>query len=61
MDGKSGGRLGMDEQREMEENDILKNYQGSLAKQERKKKSGGFQSMGTFIQNKPEYFNILSN
>lgn len=46
MDGKSGGRLGMDEQREMEENDILKNYQGSLAKHERKKKSGGFQSMG---------------
>ena len=50
------GRLKMsyrnlNEKKEEEENDIVKNYQGSLAKSEKKKKSGGFQSMGTLSCN----------
>lgn len=40
-------RVGYDEQKNIDECDIIKNYQGSLAKFDRKKKSGGFQSMGT--------------
>jgi hypothetical protein len=45
---KKRERGGNDEQINMDECDIVKNYQGSLAKLDRKlkKKSGGFQSMG---------------
>lgn len=38
----------INEKKEEEEHDIIKNYHGALAKAEKKKKSGGFQSMGIF-------------
>ena len=44
-------KMGKNEQKEEEENDIVKNYQSSLAKFDRNKKSGGFQSMGITIGN----------
>ncbi len=51
---KKRERGGNDEQINIDECDIVKNYQGSLAKLDKKikKKSGGFQSMGNIMYNK---------
>lgn len=51
----------LNEKKEEEEHDILKNYHGALAKSEKKKKSGGFQSMGKLTEKYSVHFDRLKS